>query len=115
MPWTEETLHDRMCFNMCLQLQKTAAAPGVNPLLSAATAKAAQIAASFGLPVSVPSQAPAPYAPVGLGGVAPGAAAFRPAPLRLDAAGREVDEKGNVVARPVQVGEQYYREQCAGR
>ena len=105
MPWTEETSHDCMCFNMCLQLQKTAAAPGVNPLLSAATAKAAQIAASFGLPVSVPSQAPAPYAPVGMGGVAPGAAAFRPAPLRLDAAGREVDEKGNVVARPVQVGD----------
>eukprot|EP00955_Chlamydomonas_euryale_P118702 366555-Chlamydomonas_euryale.AAC.27 len=29
---------------------------------------------------------------------------FRPAPLRLDAQGREIDENGNLVVRAVQVG-----------
>jgi len=69
-------------------------------MAAAAAAKAAQIAAGFGVPVSLPSHIlPAPTGPV----IASSAGTFRPAPLRLDAAGREVDEKGNVIARPVQV------------
>lgn len=87
--------------------------------------KAAAVAASFGQPAPAAGSgsgsgrlggsrwAPQQPAP-GAGAIAPGMAAataaaagtpsgFRPAPLRLDALGREVDEKGNVVARPVQV------------
>ena len=67
--------------------------------MAAAAAKAAQIAAGFGIPVSLPSHM-VPTPPVPVVALATG---FRPAPLRLDAAGREVDEKGNIVARPVQV------------
>lgn len=70
-------------------------------MAAAAAAKAAQIAAGFGIPVSLPSHiAPTPAIPVV---ASASGSSFRPAPLRLDASGREVDEKGNVISRPVQV------------
>ncbi|GAX81848.1 hypothetical protein CEUSTIGMA_g9276.t1 [Chlamydomonas eustigma] len=99
------------------QLQKSAAptasaptAPVGNPLLAAATAKAAQIAASFGMAVQsplLPSPATAAAMTAAALAVQPTALApsgFRAPKLLVDKAGREVDEQGNVIiSRPVQV------------
>lgn len=104
------------------QLQKPPSAPVAvpmigNPLLATGTAKAAQIAASFGLPVAVPPSLTSTSAAslAATAAAAAAAAAFRPpagsaslvgfrAPaLKLDPQGREVDEQGNVISRPVKV------------
>ena len=87
-----------------------------NPALAAAAQKAAQIAASFAQPSPAAAAAPAPAAPV-LPPAAPilpslltalpsgllGQGRVKPTPLRLDAMGREVDERGHVINRTVQV------------
>jgi len=73
-------------------------------MLAAAAAKAAQIAAGM----SVPPTVPAAVLPGVMPGVRPSVrppavpGGFRPAPLRLDAQGREIDENGNLVVRAVQ-------------
>ncbi len=83
-------------------------------MAAVAAQKAAQIAASFGVKVAPPpafagAMVPAPgslsAAPAGPGSsmAVLAANANRPAPLRLDAQGREVDEFGNAVYRNVQV------------
>ncbi len=92
----------------------TAAAPPA-AAISAAQQRAIEAAARLGLQATIATAAPsaATAAPVP---VAPGAGAaprptgpvsgqragFKPAPLLLDAQGREVDEKGQVIAKPVQ-------------
>lgn len=72
--------------------------------MAAGQAKAAEIAARMGLSVTPAPQAPPPAPAAVSVGAGAGGAAFKPAPLRLDAQGREVDEFGNLVARPAQVG-----------
>jgi hypothetical protein len=71
-----------------------ATAGSTNAVIAAASAAAAALSASRGIPIGTaalpPAPAPAPAAP---------RATVRPAPLRLDDQGREVDEEGNVIQR----------------
>jgi hypothetical protein len=76
-----------------------------NPLLAAATAKAAQIAASFGMAVQSPLlSAPSPMAAMTVQPATLAPSGFRAPKLLVDKSGREVDEHGNIIiSRPVQV------------
>jgi hypothetical protein len=92
----------------CLPFPGAPAAPAGTDAaarVAAAVAKAAQVASRFGVEVAPGPAAAAVTATPSLAiGTGAGGAAFKPAPLRLDALGREVDEFGNLIAKTSAVG-----------
>eukprot|EP00656_Telonema_subtile_P011046 TRINITY_DN1541_c0_g2_i1.p1 TRINITY_DN1541_c0_g2~~TRINITY_DN1541_c0_g2_i1.p1 ORF type:complete len:532 (+),score=97.98 TRINITY_DN1541_c0_g2_i1:94-1689(+) len=75
-----------------LQAQIQAQMSNVKQLLAAKKENAPVVA-----PAAAASAAPAVSAPAGYSRIQPGLSEFKPAPLRLDAKGREVDAGGNLV------------------